>query len=57
MSPKWTESYVEDVCDFRAKAVDSNTIAISWNSKSEEHPGEKLARPGHLTPPSKKDLR
>lgn len=53
-SPKWTEAYVDNVCDFRAHAVDESTITITWNSDSEDHPGDKYARPGHLSPSTNK---
>jgi len=53
-SPKWTTAYVDNVCDNRAHVVDPSTIQITWNSQSEEHPGDKYRHgsPGHLTPPS-----
>eukprot|EP00483_Globobulimina_turgida_P007021 UN07035 len=51
LQPKWTTAYVDNVCNNRAHVVDEQTITITWNSNSQDHPGDKFARPGHLTPP------
>jgi hypothetical protein len=28
----WTPGYVKDACDFRAQAIDGNTVAMTWNT-------------------------
>eukprot|EP01084_Bolivina_argentea_P155217 270495_1 len=37
LSPTWTTSYVDNVCNNRAHVVDAETITITWNSKSKQN--------------------
>lgn len=34
LTPSWTTSYVEDVCDFRAHVVNSTAIKMTWDTSS-----------------------
>jgi hypothetical protein len=43
ITPAWTTSYVEDVCDNRATVVDPATIKITWNTKAADPAPELIA--------------
>ena len=42
--PKWTTSYVEDVCNFRAQVVSNSSIRITWNTTAADPTPEQFAK-------------
>ncbi len=44
ITPAWTTSYVDDVCDNRAHVVDPATIEITWNPKGQDPSPELIAK-------------
>jgi len=44
ITPNWSTSYVEDVCDNRAHVIDSSTIEITWNTKAQDPAPELIAK-------------
>lgn len=57
VNPKWTTSYVEDVCDFRAHVINTETVTITWNINAANPRLEQMKqnRRGHLQKPHKKE--
>jgi hypothetical protein len=44
VSPKWTTSYVEDVCNFRAHVVSPSEVTITWDTSVKDPTPEQFAR-------------
>jgi hypothetical protein len=44
ITPSWTTSYVEDVCNNRANVVNASTITITWDTSSKDPAPELIAR-------------
>ena len=43
-SPNWSTSFVENVCNNRAKIVDPNTVEITWDTNFENPSPELIAK-------------
>lgn len=50
VSPSWTTSFVEDVCDFRAHVESSSQVSITWNTTSAKAPTPEQVRRSQETP-------
>lgn len=42
ISPKWTTSYVEDVCDFRAHVINPSEVTITWSTSGKNPTPEQF---------------